>query len=792
MPSSRRTAVRTKSPATRDARARPDAVQALLRQAASLQGRGDTGSAIDTLIAAVDRGARNGEMVASQVFYDLAVLLFQANRLAEAEARIRQGLDATPDDFALTNLLGVVLKNCRRYDEALAAFDAAERLDPASLSPFVNRGNVHLARRNGAQAAQAFLHCVEARPDHAEYQRLLGTALRQQGHTQQALHRYELARRLQPDEPRNWIDGVGLLDELGRHAEALALMEAALAQLPASRPLAEAKLALLRRGARRAEVLAYARALLSQFPDQAWVHIQFARCVMHSDRRLANRHLQDAVRLEPDNPDAVAELADSLDRTRGPDEGENITAAYDLARRRLSLGGTMLPHARIISSILNRACDFDAAAAVGRFDDLTRYWAETGYISALHYQMAQVRSDEDRRLLLDAHRMWGRSVDAIAARSPIPRPAVRSGRAKIRLGLMSSDLRNHPVAYFTLPLIEGYDRDRFELYCYTWNSGTADAIQHRIAALSDGFRLAPSISDRDAATLIARDRLDMLIELGGTTYMNKLNVMAFKPAAVQASWLGYPHSAGPESIDYILVDPYNRPANDTLLIEKPLVLQRSWVVLGTLGFNHRVAIEETTPQQRNGYLTFGTMNNPYKYTRDVLETWARITAAVDGAHFLFVRPEAAVPAFQQNVRAIFGQAGVGPDRVDFTAVRGRHLPHYNDIDIALDTFPQTGGTTTCEALWMGVPTVSLVGPCFFERLSCSNLTNAGLSDLCADDLDGYAGIAAALAADHSRRAMLRRTLRATIRTRPLGRADWFVQDFQNVVVRAVEEHVRTN
>jgi predicted O-linked N-acetylglucosamine transferase (SPINDLY family) len=268
--------------------------------------------------------------------------------------------------------------------------------------------------------------------------------------------------------------------------------------------------------------------------------------------------------------------------------------------------------------------------------------------------------------------------------------------------------------------------------------------------------------------------------------MNNLNVMAYKPARVQASWLGYPHSAGPASIDYILVDPHNRPTDDALLIEKPLELARSWVVLGDLGFNDAIAITPGTPEARCGHLTFGTMNNPYKFTRAVLAAWARATAAVPGARFLFVRPEAGHVPFQDNVRAVFAEYGVDPERVEFEAVRGTHMPHYNRIDIALDAFPQTGGTTTCEALWMGVPTVSLAGPCFFERLSRSNLINAGLGDLVAETLDEFQAKALALAADAPRRAGLRASLRADIRARPLGRADWFVQDFQAAVIRAVD------
>ncbi len=776
-------------PAARKPKAAPQGTaqaQTILNRAAAARQSGDQDALIDALTQLANLETTARIAVPRGTFFDLGVALLNKSRLAEAESRIRQGLRLIPDDFALTNLLGVVLKNQRRFDEALVVLDAAEKLDPTSLSPAVNRGNIHLQRRDGAAAAVAFNRTVRAQPENAEYQRLLGAAYRMQGHLDQALRQFALARSLKPDEPRYWIDAIGVLDDLGRGAEALAILDDALSRTPDSRQLAETRLVLLRRSGRQVDAAAYAKQLTARLPDQAWVHMQYARCVMHADRRLANRHLRDAVRLEPENPDAVAELADSLDRTRGADEGENITAGYELARRRLALGGNMLPHARMVTSILNRSCDFEASASVGTFEALTSYWAETGYVSALHYQMAQVRTLEQRRLLLDAHRTWGKTVDAIAARTPLARPAVRRGAAKIRLGLMSSDLRNHPVGYFALPLIEGYDRDRFEVYCYSWNSGPADVTQYKIASLCDGFRLSPAIGDRDAAALIAGDNLDMLIELGGTTYMNKLNVMAWRPARVQGSWLGYPHSAGPETIDYLLVDPYNRPADDSWLIEKPLELARSWVVLGKLGFHDRLVVEPGTPEQRSGRLTFGTMNNPYKFTPEVIRTWARAVRAVEGARFLFVRPEGAVQAFQDNLRKCFAAEGITADRVDFVAVRGTHMPYYNQIDIALDTFPQTGGTTTCEAMWMGVPTVSLVGPCFYERLSHSNLTNAGLGDLCVGDLDAYIAKAVALAADKDRRAALRHGLRDTIRASALGRADWFTADFQDAVRRAVE------
>jgi predicted O-linked N-acetylglucosamine transferase (SPINDLY family) len=268
----------------------------------------------------------------------------------------------------------------------------------------------------------------------------------------------------------------------------------------------------------------------------------------------------------------------------------------------------------------------------------------------------------------------------------------------------------------------------------------------------------------------------MLFELGGTTAMNKLDVMAYKPARIGASWLGYPHSAGMERIDYILVDPYIRPSDPRLLIEQPFELPESWVAMGQIGFRE-VPIEDTLPEERRGHLTFGTMNNPYKFTRQCLDAWAAVLRAVPGSRFLFVRPEVRTAAFVANARAAFAARDVDPDRLEYVGVRGAHMPHYNSIDIALDSLPHVGGTTTCETLWMGVPCVSLVGPGFAERLSYSNLSNAGVGDLAVFSVEDYVATAAALAADRSRRRVLRHGLRDMIRQHPLGQPGRFVDAF---------------
>jgi predicted O-linked N-acetylglucosamine transferase (SPINDLY family) len=396
-----------------------------------------------------------------------------------------------------------------------------------------------------------------------------------------------------------------------------------------------------------------------------------------------------------------------------------------------------------------------------------------------------VVTKEDRRELVYWHREWGRRVEEQAAKTPVKRPPPRRGlRPKIRVGLMSSDLRDHPVAYFALPIIEHYDRERFEFVCYSFYPAPPDRVQSFIQQRVLGFRSMLEATDQEIAQQIADDDLDILFELGGSTRYNRLEVMAYHAAPLQASWLGYPHSAGIGAIDYILVDPYLKPDDPSLLIEKPFVMPESWVVLGRLGFRDE-PIEPEIPADRNGFLTFGTMNNPYKYTPELFGLWAEVMNRVPDSRFLFVRPEAGAPSFRANVAREFGKHGVAEDRLLFESVRGKHLRHYNRIDIALDSAPHTGGTTTCETLWMGCPTVSLAGEAFFERLSYSNLSNAGLSDLCGFTREQYVDIAAELAKDKPRLRDLRQNLRGRLRTSPLGDAERWVKNFEATIDRTL-------
>jgi predicted O-linked N-acetylglucosamine transferase (SPINDLY family) len=755
-----------------------------LAEAQAALNAGRRNEAIEHLIAAVAEDPARPV----QVYRVLAVQLYHAGRFVEGEAYAMKGLERHARDFELTNMRGILLRKLRRFAEAVPVLEQAVKLAPKSTAALQNLGNVLLDLGEGAKAEPIFTKLTRAEPRNPEYQRQLGRCFARQGRIEPALARMRQGIALKPDSADGWLDLIGLLNEELRQKEAEEALDKALVRAPNDQRLKEARTTLLRRAGRAADAEAYLRDLLANDTQSAWIPYQLGTIVADRDRPAANALLETALKLQPDKLEYVTALIESLERTRDAEEGQHIERAYQLAlsilpRHLEFTEGTT----KILSEVFVRVCDFDALDAVGDFTTLGRSWAKTGRHTALLKQLARVRGHEGRLELLEQHRIWGRDVEAGAARRKINRPPPRPRGEKIRLGFMSSDLRAHPVGYFAMPLFDYIDNDRFEVRVYSYYLGREDAairhIRDRIAA----YNWWPDISVADAAERIAADQLDILIELGGSTHMNKLDVMAYRPAPLQASWLGYPHSAGLESIDYFVCDPYSKPTKPEYLIETPLVMPQSWLALGDGFFSNRVDITPQLPSERNGFVTFGTANNPHKYGREVLRAWARVVAAVPGSKFAFIRPEASGASFRRNIERYFAEEGVSADRLIWRAVRGAHLPHYNDIDVTLDPFPLTGGTTTTESLWMGVPLVTLVGEAFYERLSYSILSNAGLGDLCARSLDEFQTLAVTLAADTERRRKMRETIREDLRKSPLGQTQQFAKDFYDMVYTAVTE-----
>jgi predicted O-linked N-acetylglucosamine transferase (SPINDLY family) len=338
---------------------------------------------------------------------------------------------------------------------------------------------------------------------------------------------------------------------------------------------------------------------------------------------------------------------------------------------------------------------------------------------------------------------------------------------KLRIGYISGDFKLHVVNYFVSGQLSHYDKQHFEVYCYSsLDVAEEDEITAQYRQAVDKFINVSHLGDDDLARRIAADGIHLLVDLSGYTAGTRLSVMYYRPAPVQMAYIGYPFTSGLKEIDFALSDPWlNGPENAACFIEQILEIPHAYVSAGDLPVIPEVL---DPPMLRNGYVTFGSLNNCYKLNRLTVATWSRILAQVPDARLVLNNPRYDSPLTQANVLAEFEANGIDRSRITIITAKhpkGIHLYWYEDLDIALDAFPQTGGTTTYESLWMGVPLITLVGRTHYERLSYSYLNNCGteVDDLIAFDVDQYVERAVTLAGKPERIAALHRTLPANIR-----------------------------
>ena len=365
--------------------------------------------------------------------------------------------------------------------------------------------------------------------------------------------------------------------------------------------------------------------------------------------------------------------------------------------------------------------------------------------------------------------------------------AVR-GHERIRIGYISPDLCVHPVGRLVRPLLTQYDRTQFAVHCYA--RCAEDALSETFRVAVDVWHNIRALSAAEAAALIRRDEVDILVDLAGHTQGNSLPVLAFRPAPVQVTGIGYFNTTGLSAVDYVLSDVYVDPpgAGDDAMTEEILRLPHSHFCC-TLPDDLPPVMPP--PMEQRGHVTFGSFNNFNKVTDEVLCLWRQVLDAVPGARLLvkgkiFDHAEGRTMVAERLVRC-----GIPAARVEMRGFSRGYLAEYGDVDIALDPFPYTGGITTCEALSMGVPVVTLAGASHGARFGASLLTNAHLPELVAQTPADYVRIAAGLASDPATLRALRMNLRTMLRHAPLTDAAGYVHDVEDAYRSIWARFVRT-
>ncbi|MFT7569613.1 MAG: protein O-GlcNAc transferase [Paracoccaceae bacterium] len=714
---------------------------------------------------------------------NMASILMEQKRVESAHSLARKAFDASPNTFKYAKRLGDICLQSDRFEEAVEAFGACAEIAPENAEIVNNLGYSYERLGDLEKTEKWYRAALELRPTSPEIMNNLAGALVRLDKKDEAQKYYDEALAAPVEE---WSDALKMAVTLlnaGDYARALHIFD----QLTESRDddahMWSSYGAALSAAGRLDEADAAFKKSIELEPLSAEIWNSLATNTSKNQKTLAAvDQYKQAIELSPSYPDPYINLCLTLMFLGRIDE------AYMYAHMTLNLPRMREGIFANPVKIFRGVCDYDALEEVGDIFELAEEFRNTDIMSSFLAMLPESGTAEQNQRLADLHYYWAENLARPEGTFvPLPPRSKKAGSSKLKIGFLSSDLRSHSVANFVLPILRHYDRSQFEIQCFTPVDYADDKKQAVIRDLVDDFRVLDSMNFRDAAETIQNEHVDVLVELNGFTRNTMIRSLCYQPAPVQIYWLGYPFTTGMAEMDHILVDKYVAPEDTGWLAEEPLYMPESWLCVDSFPGE---AISEQLPVETSGKLTFGTLNNTYKFTRESIAVWATIMNEFEDSEFLLVRPEADSLILQNNLREHFARCGVAPERIRFINNRRSsesHFWYYNLIDISLDTFPQTGGTTTCDALWMGVPVISLVGPSMHQRVSYSMLENAGCGELACFSLEEYMGKAVMLGNDIASLREYRHNLRPALLNSPLCQGERFAQNFQNAVVGAYEK-----
>lgn len=747
---------------------------------------------------------------------DLATLrvLAEAGRFADLVAEAEGQVRRFGEIGALVAVLAEALLEIGRADEALCWLERTCTAAPDTGKLWMMRGQVLNRLGRYEEAYGSYLKVWRRAPDDVFVRTMLGRNLRDAGHEEEAAIWLALAFERAPDDDGLRGELVQVLASLDCEAQALRTLGAGegtsfdtsgvmLAALgldeqaaPArrgarTRPCAgpnaaeRNRLMALFKAGRNAELGAFARDVVERYPldHSGWKALGVA---MKLERHLGSALIAMllSVAAAPDDVEALCNLAMLLqDLKRDSD-----AAIAHCARRALMIDPDRADAHGLLGAALTRQNRL--AESYASFQRALELKPDLHKVrSALLFAITGSEAGSQARRLERAHE-FGRRVQ-VRPRDRFSWWSCPRQPQRLRIGLVSGDLRTHPVGYFLEGVLGQLGAVRLELFAYS-NSDTEDALTERIRPRFAGWRQLKGIGDEAAARCIQDDGVHVLIDLSGHTLDNRLPLFACKPAPVQASWLGYFATTGVPQIDYVLADPYVAPvADEGHFVERLWRLPESYLCFSV----PEHAVEPAgLPALENGFITFGCFNNLNKLNDAVVAQRARVLQAVPGSRLLLKTVLLDRPEVRAATTARFAAYGIDPQRLilEGHSPRAELLAAYNRVDIALDPFPYPGGTTSVEALWMAVPVLTRRGGSFLSRLGESICVNAGLADWIAADEDDCVRKAVAFTQDLAGLARLRTGLRDQVLASPLFDAARFARHFEEAMwgmwQRWIEQH----
>jgi predicted O-linked N-acetylglucosamine transferase (SPINDLY family) len=767
---------------------------------------------------ALYRKALETEPANAGLWADLGRIKHSLGRHDEAVADFCRALDLEPSRLELRNDLGVSLMDLGRLDEAVASFREALRLQPDRAEVHANLGIARTRQGDPHAAAACYRQALLLNADEPVVTCHLGNALVALGERDGAVACYRRAVQVRPDFAAAWLNLGRVLQAQDQQDEAAACYERAATLWPDNpEPLGELASLMMSRGELDAAVAGYEEVLRLQ-PDSAAAYSNMGLAQMALGRlEEARLSFGQALYLRPDLAEVHNNLGLALLNEGRLEEARlrferAIAAGANLADAQNNLGlawnALGAPDSALAS--FERAVQIDPRH-FGALTNLANTYRDHGRAAdaVIFYRKAlavapdaalvhsnlllamQYRFSADpTEMLAEARRYARMHAEPLTTRAEPHATLSLEGR-RLRVGYVSPDFREHPVASFLEPVLACHDHVHIEVFCYA-DVPQPDATTLRLQAYSDRWRSLVGLTDAQAAAVIRQDELDVLVDLSGHTGGNRLLTFAHKPAPIQVSYLGYLGTTGLPAMDYYLTDAHADPPGgaDAHYQERLIRLPECAFCYGP---GDAPDVRREPPARESGQVTFGCLNNLAKGSDEALAAWSRLLALVPDSRLL-LRTGAGRPA-EERIRALVARHGISTERLLFagpTPTRFAYLELYHALDIALDPFPYNGVTTTTDALWMGVPVISLIGQTSVSRQGVRFLRNAGLDELLAETLEQYLQIAANLAGNVSRLAALRSALRDRMKCSPLMDAQRLTRNleaaFRDICQKSLRAH----
>ena len=651
----------------------------------------------------------------------------------------------------------------------LAAYEKGELDQVISLSHFYldrhpkQSGIRHLLglallTKKEPDAIAELKHCTETSPDEPTFHNSLGNAFIQQGLLDDAASCYRQAIRLKPDLAEAHYNLAYCLTEQGQRLslaspEANALMD---------------------------EAISCYQATIEILPQHALSWNNLGHLHMYRNRiQEAEIAIRRALKYDPDMPDALINLGiiyqKQMKTTQAIETTEksiarnpNNASAYN----NLATYCTMLGETEEALKWAEKAVQLDPACAE---------WHDTYLLTQLY---AETPTDDVRK---KAYQQYAQAIEAPLQPNWQPHANRPDPERKLKVGYVSGDFRHHSAAYFFMPFFNVHDHGKFETFFY-YTGDQFDSITRKLHSThADHWRNVRGINAETLAALIQDDQIDILIDLAGHTMHNALAAFAYKPAPVQVTWLGYPDTTGLHSIDYRITDHVGDPiglATETFYTEKLYRLPVAFAVYQPYVVrpeqeNMPVYQVQDTPALNAGHITFGSASSIARLTRSTIRQWANVILAVPNSVLKLESTGLSEARTKNRLLAEFAACGVTEEKIIFLPRDpARQYRIYHDFDIALDAFPSNGGTTTFDALWMGVPVITKAGVRFASRIGASTLTHLGHPEWIASSNDEFVKIACELAKDVEKLNQIRHGLRAEMQNSPLMDAVTFTRAFE--------------